>query len=313
MAIDNVSILSKELSNISNTQNTITQNITADDEETQLQVPINQKIKQVGNITLSKYTYLSDSFILDHPVQGYLDTGYSGLPDVVSYLPLESDTNDKLSSISNTATDITYSTGKINNCAVFNGTSSKIVLDDGKDYTSSVFNFVAWIYVETGTSGTILSTPSHQIYVSGLSLLSRMSIGTYTLSGVSLNNNAWNLIKLSITDGADTIVYAVNNSGDKTTGVFGSYYDIDGNINIGYGSTQGYFNSKIDDIYINDTNDNTIYTDIYNSGIGITPEYIAYKLDGGYEQIGGNAFPLIFPITFSESADKKELIFSYDY
>jgi hypothetical protein len=66
--------------------------------------------------------------------RGYLEQGdkikYDQTHSLTAYWNLDSNSNSQVGSFNGTDTAITYGTGKFGNCAIFNGTTSKIVLTD---------------------------------------------------------------------------------------------------------------------------------------------------------------------------------------
>lgn len=76
MSLDSVSKLASTLASTANEQNEIKQNLSADDSTGVLQVQTSENIVADGTLGLTaiKHTYLADSFIIDHPTQGILDS-----------------------------------------------------------------------------------------------------------------------------------------------------------------------------------------------------------------------------------------------
>lgn len=66
--------LGKALGSMSREQQRIQENIYPDDPDAQLLLQIPDNITLSGTIVLTRFTYASDSFVLDHPVLGVLDS-----------------------------------------------------------------------------------------------------------------------------------------------------------------------------------------------------------------------------------------------
>ena len=81
----NVKKLAGKIAGIANEQSEIKDNLTAEEPGAALNLFFKQQIRPSGHITLTKKFFPDDSFILDHPVYGELDSptlkldgGYSG-------------------------------------------------------------------------------------------------------------------------------------------------------------------------------------------------------------------------------------------
>ena len=72
---------------------------------------------------------------------------------LVAYWQLNDNSKDGVGSNNGTDTSITYSAGKVGYCAVFNGTSSGILLPTMLSSTSGTFNI--WIKTTTTTTKCI--------------------------------------------------------------------------------------------------------------------------------------------------------------
>jgi hypothetical protein len=74
MAINAATKLGQLIGKLSSEQDTIKQNISPDDTESQEQVYSQEEIILEGTTKAIKWNYGEDSFILDHPVYGYIDS-----------------------------------------------------------------------------------------------------------------------------------------------------------------------------------------------------------------------------------------------
>lgn len=76
MSLDPVKELGKTLGKMSGEQETIKQQMTADELDAQETLYTKETIEITGSITIRKKTYLDDSFIIDHPVRCDIDSAY---------------------------------------------------------------------------------------------------------------------------------------------------------------------------------------------------------------------------------------------
>jgi hypothetical protein len=74
MSLDPVKLLAKNIADTANEQEAIKQNISGDDTEALLQIQSSEILKLTGTLVATKYTYATDSFVIDHPVYGALDS-----------------------------------------------------------------------------------------------------------------------------------------------------------------------------------------------------------------------------------------------
>lgn len=87
---DRATELGKELGRSLQSQNRIQQNMSADESDAQLNIYNTEDFVIEGTLTVSSLSIATDSFVLDHPVYGELDSptlqldgGYSGSPTVL--------------------------------------------------------------------------------------------------------------------------------------------------------------------------------------------------------------------------------------
>lgn len=79
MSLDPIKKLGRAIAGISNEQVTLQQNISAEDSTGLLQLAVSEQLVMSGTIQLVAQYYASTSFILDHPVQGALDSSVYAL------------------------------------------------------------------------------------------------------------------------------------------------------------------------------------------------------------------------------------------
>jgi hypothetical protein len=66
--------LGKTLGKLAYQQSRIQENISPDDPNGQFLLFAGERVKVHGRVRVTRKYYLADSFVLDHPVQGYLDS-----------------------------------------------------------------------------------------------------------------------------------------------------------------------------------------------------------------------------------------------
>jgi len=81
MSLDPVKKLAETLAQTANEQTSIKENLSADDSEALLQTQLSETVVVDGTLGLTavKHTYALDSFVLDHPTLGDLDSSVLAL------------------------------------------------------------------------------------------------------------------------------------------------------------------------------------------------------------------------------------------
>jgi len=74
MPVSNISKLGNVINGIASEQDSIKENLSPDDSETQEQLVMFEKFIITGDVTLNKLEYADDSFVIDHPVYGDIDS-----------------------------------------------------------------------------------------------------------------------------------------------------------------------------------------------------------------------------------------------
>jgi hypothetical protein len=74
MSLDPVSRLAETIAATSNDQQTVKQNLSADDPDSLLQLQSSETLRLTGTLIATQYTYPTNSFIIDHPVYGVIDS-----------------------------------------------------------------------------------------------------------------------------------------------------------------------------------------------------------------------------------------------
>lgn len=201
-----------------------------------------------------------------------------------SYWSFDSSNANDFYSINNgTSTNVSYISGKFNNCASFNGSTAYIALSNGQQLAHTTFTISAWVYITTsGTWRTIITNWDQNNY-SGWHL--RVS-NTNTIQFTYGNNvgglhqttttqaitmNAWNHVAVTfVTSPTRTVKIFINGAlADRTFPsvnlVYGTWRPgIGVNLNNGTSRVE-YFNGRLDDIgYWTRALSDSEITDIYN-------------------------------------------------
>ena len=220
MSLDNASQLGKTIGqSIQEQEETVKRNITPDEESGLLQIQNREDIVIDERLTANKLIYATNSFIMDHPVYGdidssilYIDGGYAD-ESLIGWWKL--DNNVKDSSI-NTTTNYpgkwrgteAYTTGKqFNYAGDFDGSSSidtqtASVITNLYATSTNYWTTSAWIKVPTSVAsdsvviGSAGGTGSNATYImwvesSNQNLLIRLRGGTVLTIGSDVDDNTW--------------------------------------------------------------------------------------------------------------------------
>lgn len=74
MGLNTADKLGKVIGNLAREQSILADNISPDDPNQSLLVGVNENIIVAGKLIVNQYTYPTDSFIIDHPVYGDIDS-----------------------------------------------------------------------------------------------------------------------------------------------------------------------------------------------------------------------------------------------
>lgn len=97
-----------------------------------------------------------------------VDTGGTLTTNLVSYYKLE-DANDFYASNNLTNTSTTFSSGKVNNAATFNGSTSKLVLSSVLSANTTSISMGGWIYLpDASVSAIFLQNGNHSAGTNGI-------------------------------------------------------------------------------------------------------------------------------------------------
>lgn len=105
MSLSSTSQLAKLLAEQTSETDDIKSNISPDDLNSSLPIFVNESpIEITGTITLTKYVYATNSFIIDHPVYGVIDSaaleldgGYASVaPEFPLTFPIDFDSSDTI-------------------------------------------------------------------------------------------------------------------------------------------------------------------------------------------------------------------------
>ena len=210
----------------------------------------------------------------------------------ISYWKLDESSgnaSDSVGSNTLTNTNVTYSTGKINNGAVFNGSNAKLV--KANDSFGSSYSFSFWIYRNNNTNiyGVISKDDGSTRVASILSQTSGnidgtlwLSSGQKSISPFAITNSVWNhiVVTLNSTDARVYLNGALNQTivtglGASTTS-FGTWFGADQ-----FSGGRWFLDGIMDEIgYWNSVLTASEITDLYNSGNGKSyPFGTAYLYD----------------------------------
>lgn len=192
---------------------------------------------------------------------------------------------DSVNSLSGVNTSVTYSTGKINNAAYFNGSAFLTVADNVIIKPTSNISFGGWVYISSTSSFQMMlakgenagDTRSYEMRCNGTTTqmqvqlrvggglfcacTSTTAIGTGTWTHIIYTRNGTTQ-KIYINGVSDTLTSVTNNAGDID-------YSTD---DLWFGQRNGglRFNGRLDMMGIWDVElTQAEVTELYNSGTGI--------------------------------------------
>lgn len=204
------------------------------------------------------------------------------------YYKLDGNSNKSFGTNNGTDTSMTYGTGKIDQGAVFNGSTSKILVNDSADFTfgSSDFSCSVWIkravtgarqiFIGQSNSGGLNGTISFIIEASAANLIiATVCVGstasTATQATGTVNDTNWHHIVLVRDSG--TIRLYIDGSANGTASISGTVNDSSNPFGIGVGGSLAslLFNGTIDEVGVWKRKlDTTEITQLYNNGNGLS-------------------------------------------
>jgi hypothetical protein len=217
-----------------------------------------------------------------------VDTAGTLTTSLVSYYKLDSNSNDVWGGKNGTDTSMSYVSGKVNNAASFNGTSSRINVSAGMS-SSPTYSVNFWIYTGTLKYDVIMGLNSVDGNANSNAIFWYYSAPTSVISiydGVSgnawkgstaLSTSTWYMITITINSGdADPNIYVNNSlqtlSKDGTPA--GSNLKLNGDWVFGNRRdlyVDYYYNGYLDELGIwTKVLSSTERGDLYNSGSGQT-------------------------------------------
>lgn len=190
--------------------------------------------------SLTTRRFISGSVSGTATVSATLSTPLPWRTNITSYWELEGNANDYYNNLNGTATNVTYTSGKLGSAGVFNGTSSKINLGTANSLALTTFTAAAWVY-PTGTRYQNIIANWFQNDYSGWSLRltnsnqlellfgnGALSLGTTSVSTATVSLNTWTHVAVTVTSG-NVIKLYINGALNKT---------INSAVALGYGSTK---------------------------------------------------------------------------
>lgn len=211
-----------------------------------------------------------------------VDTDGTLTTNLVSYYKLDSNSNDVWSTNNGTDTSVSYVTGKVNNAASFNGSSSKVDISGttGLPTGAGARSMAFWVYMTSAPAGTY--------YIigwggSGTDLDFRffiqatiVGIDQYNHSGTISNTFAtdtWIHVIVTYPGSGSTYTIYKNGSSIGTLNTTATPNTSAANFSIGYraSNTDGYLTGYVDEAGIwSKVLSAQEITDLYNGGSGQT-------------------------------------------
>jgi len=191
--------------------------------------------------------------------------------NLVSYYKLDSNSNDSIGTNNGTDTAITYSAGKIGQCAGYTNSSTKIVITENTSLALTEFSISFWFQIPDITwfkplfRRSSAFTQGYLVYVSGNSVFGYIGNGAdISTAGVTVVANTWYKGLLRWSNTTKVLSLRINNwtpvtvtTGTNITnsGVLNLLYDVP-NIIAG--------NAKLDEVWIwnrviSDSEDDQLY------------------------------------------------------
>jgi hypothetical protein len=203
------------------------------------------------------------------------------IDNLISYWKLDEESgnaSDSVGSNTGTNTNVTYSAGKINNGAVFNG-SAKLVMGNVLNIAGAI-TVSAWVYYAGTGTYTVVARGSgdNTQYILDLEnkaarfYVRNTGLTYYLASKTAVPENQWVFITGTWAGGANPVKVYVNASAGTDSSNFsgtqatGTTFDIGANVSSNYMVNGG----KIDEVGVwSRALSSTEVTELYNSGNGI--------------------------------------------
>jgi hypothetical protein len=188
----------------------------------------------------------------------------------IALYQLDGNANDTTGDYNGTATDVTYSTGQFGQAAVFNGSSSRIIVEDS---TANAFGFAnhigaigAWINVDSLSTNNVIAAkrdfgaPGNRHWIFNIETSGQIRFLIYNtdsnaqtvLSSSSISVNQWYHIAVTLTT-SDVKIY-INGVEDTTaSSTYSTIQNGGADLQIGRRGTNSgynYFDGKIDQLRI---------------------------------------------------------------
>lgn len=204
------------------------------------------------------------------------------IDNLVSYYKLDESSGNAADSVgANTLTNTstTYAAGLINNGAIYNASSSKLVM--GSTAFSASYSYSFWIYRNSGGSfyGLISKDDGSTRVLSILSTSTGnvqgtvwLSTGNVSITDFAISNSVWNHVVVTIDSGVNLKVY-LNGSNIQTTAIsfgalttsFGTWFGADQ-----FSGGRWFLDGKLDEIgWWSRALTGAEVTSLYNGGSGL--------------------------------------------
>lgn len=269
----------------------------------QLEIKSEWIVDVIGNQALDIITLLSDASLGAYSYQSLVSEDFSdasGYNDYVDsantnatfnsskyeYQPItvyqykfNGDATDSIGSNDGTAANLTYTTGKLNNCAVFNGTNAYVTLGNstfGLSASNSPWGVAFWIKT-TAEAGAIIV--NYQNNGTNYRFSVKLTTGGYVIvegqsgnvtSDTAVNDDAWNHVAV-VFDGTNLKIH-INGTEDKSS-AFTNMNPTSSTQNVRIGSqtpSEQWIAASMDDfrIYPSGVITESEIASLYNSGSG---------------------------------------------
>lgn len=193
---------------------------------------------------------------------------------LISYYKLDSNSIDSVNSNNGVDTSVTYSAGKLGNTAVFNGTSSKIIVGNPNNLKLSQGTISVWVKtLNPGISFRSIfgKTLAYNVFMENsiLGVYSWAGSAGYRSTNINISDGIWHHLAFVFESGTNLNYLYLDGVLVLTTTV--TITDQTDNVCIGSSNSTQYFNGSIDEASIHSQKLTAIQVNLlYNNGVGVT-------------------------------------------
>lgn len=193
---------------------------------------------------------------------------------LISYYKLDSNSIDSVSSNNGVDTSVTYSSGKLGNCAIYNGTSSKTVVGNPNNLKLSQGTISVW--VKTLNPGSSFRSIFGKILAYNL-FMENSILGVYSWAGspgyrttnINITDGIWHHLAFVFESGTNLNYLYLDGVLVLTTSV--TILDQTDNVCIGASNSVQNFNGSIEEASIHSQKLTASQVNLlYNNGLGVT-------------------------------------------